>query len=658
MSLRPANPSAWVPPPLLLGAALLLWGWVWGPMWLAVPVALLVEGRRWVEQRWDFREVDYVRIWNVCMIFTLGMLTYNLFEAGLDETFYLAMQWLPILFLPLVLAQLYGEMGPIPLNTVAVLARRRRRMEEAAGRDLRPVRRMHLGYPFLALLALSLGGRFFTGPGPLNYSAVLVGLVSYALWANRDRGRGRPLLTLLAVVGALGLAGGSRAGIQWAARSMQGSLRGPQLRQQPPNQLWSQTAIGQIGDLKLSDRIRWTLEAPRRAAPDYLREASFLRYKNRNWMNQNHRLFHPVTNGPPWRVGEVTPSHEFTLRGRPGGPIVVLPMAFRTDLVSDLQAEGLRTNELACFQGNSMPGVVEYRVGHRPGPPEDPPPVEEDLSLELTDEEATIFSLLAGQLWKPSDGAEARLRAVERHFASGYRYTTYQDDRHGPSRHRRHALAHFLTTDREGHCEYFATATTLLLRRAGVPARYCVGFSVQEWDRRRGQFLLRGKHRHAWCQAWIDGAWRVVDTTPGDWRDIDMAGGNTLWRAVKDRFDRVTMAISLWRNSPAGQRVITVFVWSSGALLILYLVLRMLIGKRRRKRGRNPARVWPGQDSEFLPVLAALDGRSEPDAPEWREAYERGARLHARYRFDPQGLDAEERARLQADAATCLDGLQ
>src|SRR5262249_2604891 len=37
-------------------------------------------------------------------------------------------------------------------------------------------------------------------------------------------------------------------------------------------------------------------------------------------------------------------------------------------------------------------------------------------------------------------------------------------------------LAAFLGTDRKGHCEYFATATALLLRTLGVPSRIVVGY--------------------------------------------------------------------------------------------------------------------------------------------------------------------------------------
>src|SRR5205807_1199702 len=70
------------------------------------------------------------------------------------------------------------------------------------------------------------------------------------------------------------------------------------------------------------------------------------------------------------------------------------------------------------------------------------------------------------------------------------------------------ALEEFLLNSRAGHCEYFATATTLLLRAAGVPARYAVGFSVQEWSRLEQRYIVRARHAHSWTLAYVNGGWR------------------------------------------------------------------------------------------------------------------------------------------------------
>ncbi len=68
--------------------------------------------------------------------------------------------------------------------------------------------------------------------------------------------------------------------------------------------------------------------------------------------------------------------------------------------------------------------------------------------------------------------------------------------------------------DRRGHCQFFATAAAVLLRRAGHPARCVVGYASEEFDDQGATF--RGLHAHAWIEvAASDGRWRRADPTPG-----------------------------------------------------------------------------------------------------------------------------------------------
>jgi hypothetical protein len=67
--------------------------------------------------------------------------------------------------------------------------------------------------------------------------------------------------------------------------------------------------------------------------------------------------------------------------------------------------------------------------------------------------------------------------------------------------------------DRRGHCQYFATAAALMLRRAGHAARCVAGFASNEYDERG--VVFRSLHAHAWLEV-VDqgGIWRRVDPTP------------------------------------------------------------------------------------------------------------------------------------------------
>src|SRR4051812_31249766 len=62
--------------PLLVGAALLFWGWQAGLFLFAVVMALMVEGSRVTFLRWEFERRDYDRIWNLCAILFIGVAIY------------------------------------------------------------------------------------------------------------------------------------------------------------------------------------------------------------------------------------------------------------------------------------------------------------------------------------------------------------------------------------------------------------------------------------------------------------------------------------------------------------------------------------------------------------------------------------------------------
>ncbi|GAA3604525.1 transglutaminase-like domain-containing protein [Agrococcus terreus] len=75
------------------------------------------------------------------------------------------------------------------------------------------------------------------------------------------------------------------------------------------------------------------------------------------------------------------------------------------------------------------------------------------------------------------------------------------------------ALEGFLET-RSGYCVHYASATTALLRGAGVASRVVVGFLPG--DEISGGWAVSTNEMHAWAEAWVDGAgWVRVETTPG-----------------------------------------------------------------------------------------------------------------------------------------------
>lgn len=75
-------------------------------------------------------------------------------------------------------------------------------------------------------------------------------------------------------------------------------------------------------------------------------------------------------------------------------------------------------------------------------------------------------------------------------------------------------VEYFLTTSKRGYCMHYASAATLLLRQAGIPARYVTGYTA---DVKAGQTVsVPDENAHAWVEVYLDGyGWYPVEVTPG-----------------------------------------------------------------------------------------------------------------------------------------------
>jgi hypothetical protein len=76
-------------------------------------------------------------------------------------------------------------------------------------------------------------------------------------------------------------------------------------------------------------------------------------------------------------------------------------------------------------------------------------------------------------------------------------------------------LAHFLFETHAGHCEYFASAMTIMLRTLGIPAREVNGFLPGEYNDLGGDYIVRASDAHSWVEVYFPGGeWQVFDPTP------------------------------------------------------------------------------------------------------------------------------------------------
>lgn len=154
----------------------------------------------------------------------------------------------------------------------------------------------------------------------------------------------------------------------------------------------------------------------------------------------------------------------------------------------------------------------------------------------------------------------------------------------------------FIFEDKTGICVDYATATVLLARAAGLPARYTTGFLMTE-PMSDGYYAIRDKHGHAWAEIYISGyGWMTFDSTPASDEIDDGMGGTqqnidpmeTMWVVFVLSAIGVLLAILIIVFLPTIREVIfrIIFSLSKGEKKIVKLYKRTskLLGK---KSGEN-----------------------------------------------------------------------
>jgi len=145
-----------------------------------------------------------------------------------------------------------------------------------------------------------------------------------------------------------------------------------------------------------------------------------------------------------------------------------------------------------------------------------------------------------------SDRAAIVRAALSLFHDGGYRYTL------APAPLGRDAMDDFLFRTREGFCEHYASAFTLLMRAAGVPARVVTGYQGGYWNTMGHYLLLRQSDAHAWSEVQLPGrGWVRVDPTAAvrpqrvDLGAAAAAGGQLPWasrgwlQSLRNRWDIV-----------------------------------------------------------------------------------------------------------------------
>ena len=252
--------------------------------------------------------------------------------------------------------------------------------------------------------------------------------------------------------------------------------------------------------------------------------------------------------------------------------------------------------------------------------------------LQVPDDIDPRVRVLAAQIGGSLADPQQKIYAVQRYLPANHAYSlTFTAGPGDP-------LSNFLLGNRAAHCEYFASATVILLRCLRVPARYVTGYYAHEGE--ESGVAVRQRDAHAWAEAWIDGkGWQTVDSTPADGRPDELFRAVSPWqRWTEQGADNIRhlrnwiaarkpwqvwltlgtiaalyLGITAWRETRLNQSKKTAAFAYSSPQELAELALRFEAVLRRASVPCPPGRTWEehlrrlAQDQSGPPAALDLD---------------------------------------------------
>ncbi len=88
---------------------------------------------------------------------------------------------------------------------------------------------------------------------------------------------------------------------------------------------------------------------------------------------------------------------------------------------------------------------------------------------------------------------------------------------------------YFLFDIREGYCDYYASAMTVMLRAVDVPARYVRGYASGSYDLETGEYQVLDDNYHAWVEVYFPNyGWVPFEPTPPNAAEFGGQGNNPI----------------------------------------------------------------------------------------------------------------------------------
>jgi transglutaminase-like putative cysteine protease len=262
---------------------------------------------------------------------------------------------------------------------------------------------------------------------------------------------------------------------------------------------------GDVSDLSLSGSIAFRVKfdgEPPRPGQRYWRGPVLHEFDGRTWRRSRGAFFQPQ------ELSHAEPGYSYRLTLEPSNQrwIPALDIATewpenRSTRTSDWQLVAREpVSTLTAFTLRSAP---DYRAGTAL------PMLMRRADLALGGSHNPRTRALAQTLRASSPSDQDFIQAVLKKFRDEQFFYTLE-----PPRLAADAVDEFLFDTRRGFCEHFASAFTLLMRAAGIPARVVTGYQGGEFNRLGDYLIVRQSDAHAWSEVWLgDRGWVRVDPT-------------------------------------------------------------------------------------------------------------------------------------------------
>lgn len=486
-------------------------------------------------------------------------------------------------------------------------------------------------FPLLGVISLAFSAdRYLSDPGDLIYAGICAmsfGVLMALYYASetevhdlrRNRWRAQRfgalgICLLLSLVLASGTAwvlkNSDRAVAQWMANRLQMERIGLGNS--------SQTRLDSISALKTHDQDRIALQITADQPPGCLRGQAYADFESDIWTaiapGESATVQKDALSGYTalWR-------DEFLYSVRRGAAEVERAMTVfpGTDIDRAIYAPaetgwlgrrgGLLVNEAGVMHSPAALNGEPYQVFTAKALPATPLSEKERARYTaLPPALAPRLAALSNQICAGQESSRAKAESVAAYFHFHYQYALGIEVPKGED-----AMAYFLFSDPlpAAHCEFFASGAALLLRAAGVPARYVTGVSVWERHPFAEYWVARNRDAHAWVEAWDDDkGWFLVEATPSN--GLPEASDGIRTSTLSDLWSLVTLQVrqlidalrdGTWHEAIAALTALLLglygFIQKAWLPLVILLGLIVVLLRLIRYRKQRPARMM--HEGEF-----------------------------------------------------------